>query len=84
MFVKIKFLYRNRTKIFIWMNYLTDSITGIKKDLQQKEKEGTFFLQYEKGEASWKIMSCENDLFSLLCRALHSNRKLSIRFDFPV
>ena len=45
---------------FYWMNYLTDHYR-YKKDLQQKEKEGTFFFQYEKGEASGNYVF-ENDL----------------------
>ena len=51
------FLYRNKyvviQKFYIgieqnfYLNYLTD-ITDIKKILQQKEKEGTFFFKREK------------------------------------
>ncbi|HDR7655512.1 TPA: competence protein ComG [Bacillus wiedmannii] len=48
---------------------LNRSITNIKKDLQQKEKEDTFFFQYEKGEASGNYVF-ENDdiLVSLQCK----------------
>ncbi|EEK93116.1 ComG operon protein 7 [Bacillus cereus AH676] len=46
---------------FLLDELLNRSITDIKKDLQQKEKEGTFFFQYEKGEASGNYVF-ENDL----------------------
>lgn len=46
---------------FLLDELLNRSITDIKKDLQQKEKEGTFFFQYEKREASGNYVF-ENDL----------------------
>ena len=55
----MKILYRNRTKILL-DELLNRSITDIKR-LTAKEKEGTFFFQYEKGEASGNYVF-ENDL----------------------
>ncbi|MGH1294858.1 competence type IV pilus minor pilin ComGG [Bacillus pretiosus] len=54
---------------FVLEELLNRSITNIKKDLQQKEKEDTFFFQYEKGEASGNYVF-ENDdiLVSLQCK----------------
>ena len=54
---------------FVLEELLSQSITNIKKDLQQKEKEDTFFFQYEKGEASGNYVF-ENDdiLISLQCK----------------
>ncbi|KAB2457377.1 competence protein ComG [Bacillus sp. CH126_4D] len=54
---------------FVLEELLSQSITNIKKDLQQKEKEDTFFFQYEKGEASGNYVF-ENDsiLVSLQCK----------------
>lgn len=54
---------------FVLEELLNRSITSIKKDLQQKEKEDTFFFQYEKGEASGNYVF-ENDdiLVSLQCK----------------
>ncbi|HFK1450549.1 MULTISPECIES: competence type IV pilus minor pilin ComGG [Bacillus cereus group] len=54
---------------FVLEEILNRSITNIKKDLQQKEKEGTFFFSYEKGEASGNYVF-ENDviLVSLQCK----------------
>ncbi|PEC23489.1 competence type IV pilus minor pilin ComGG [Bacillus cereus] len=45
------------------------AITDIKVDLQKTEQDGTFFFQYEKGEASGKY-GFENDmvLISLQCK----------------
>ncbi|MDA1676738.1 competence type IV pilus minor pilin ComGG [Bacillus cereus group sp. TH152-1LC] len=54
---------------FVLEELLNRSITSIKKGLQQKEKEDTFFFQYEKGEASGNYVF-ENDdiLVSLQCK----------------
>ncbi|HFJ9449347.1 MULTISPECIES: competence type IV pilus minor pilin ComGG [Bacillus cereus group] len=54
---------------FVLEELLNRSITNIKKDLQQKEKEDTFFFLYEKGEASGNYVF-ENDviLVSLQCK----------------
>ncbi|HDR7513784.1 competence type IV pilus minor pilin ComGG [Bacillus mobilis] len=54
---------------FVMEELLNRSITSIKKDLRQKEKEDTFFFQYEKGEASGNYIF-ENDiiLVSLQCK----------------
>ncbi|GAB6429632.1 MULTISPECIES: competence type IV pilus minor pilin ComGG [Bacillus] len=54
---------------FVLEELLNRSITNIKQDLQQKEKEDTFFFQYEKGEASGNYVF-ENDviLVSLQCK----------------
>ncbi|WP_395760846.1 competence type IV pilus minor pilin ComGG [Bacillus sp. 3G2] len=54
---------------FVMEELLNRSITSIKKDLQQKEKEDIFFFQYEKGEASGNYVF-ENDviLVSLQCK----------------
>ncbi|MGN4446616.1 competence type IV pilus minor pilin ComGG [Bacillus cereus group sp. MYBK79-1] len=54
---------------FVLEELLSQSITNIKKDLQQKEKEDTFFFQYEKGAASGNYVF-ENDviLVSLQCK----------------
>ncbi|MEH7856456.1 competence type IV pilus minor pilin ComGG, partial [Bacillus thuringiensis] len=46
---------------FLLDELLNRSIIDIKKDLQQKEKEGAFFFQYEKGEVSGNYIF-ENDL----------------------
>ncbi|PEM29865.1 competence type IV pilus minor pilin ComGG [Bacillus wiedmannii] len=50
---------------FVLEELLNRSITNIKKDLQQKEKEDTFFFQYEKGEASGNYVF-ENDVILVL------------------
>ncbi|MEC5302973.1 competence type IV pilus minor pilin ComGG [Bacillus thuringiensis] len=54
---------------FLLDELLNRSITDIKKDLQRKEKEDTFFFQYEKGEASGNYVF-ENDsiLVALQCK----------------
>ncbi|KMQ08025.1 competence type IV pilus minor pilin ComGG [Bacillus thuringiensis] len=54
---------------FVLEELLNRTITNIKKDLQQKEKEDTFFFLYEKGEASGNYVF-ENDviLVSLQCK----------------
>ncbi|KXI72653.1 competence protein ComG [Bacillus cereus] len=54
---------------FVLEEILNQSITNIKKDLRQKEKEDTFFFSYEKGEASGNYVF-ENDviLVSLQCK----------------
>lgn len=54
---------------FVMEELLNRSITSIKKDLQQKEKEDTFLFQYEKGEASGNYVF-ENDviLVALQCK----------------
>ncbi|PDZ49244.1 competence protein ComG [Bacillus sp. AFS094611] len=54
---------------FVLEELLSQSITNIKQDLQQKEQEGTFFFPYEKGEASGNYIF-ENDsiLVSLQCK----------------
>lgn len=54
---------------FVLEELLNRSITNIKKDLQQKEKEDTFFFQYEKGEVSGNYVFENNDiLVSLQCK----------------
>lgn len=54
---------------FVLEEILNESITNIRKDLRQKEKEDTFFFSYEKGEASGNYVF-ENDviLVSLQCK----------------
>ena len=54
---------------FVLEEILNRSITNIKKDLRQKEKEDNFFFSYEKGEASGNYVF-ENDviLVSLQCK----------------
>ncbi|KMP25081.1 competence protein ComG [Bacillus albus] len=54
---------------FVLEELLSQSITNIKQDLQQKEQEGTFFFPYEKGEASGNYVF-ENDVIfvSLQCK----------------
>ncbi|MEK5114518.1 competence type IV pilus minor pilin ComGG [Bacillus sp. FSL R5-0677] len=54
---------------FVLEELLSQSITNIKQDLQQKEQEGTFFFLYEKGEASGNYVF-ENDVIfvSLQCK----------------
>ncbi|HFK1761963.1 competence protein ComG [Bacillus wiedmannii] len=51
---------------FVMEELLNRSITSIKKDLQQKEKEDTFFFQYEKGEASGNYVFESDDILVLL------------------
>ncbi|GAB6460197.1 TPA: competence type IV pilus minor pilin ComGG [Bacillus mobilis] len=54
---------------FVMEELLNRSITSIKKDLQQKEKEDTFFFQYEKGEASGNyVFESDDILVSLQCK----------------
>lgn len=54
---------------FVLEEILNQSITNIKKDLRQKEKEDTFFFSYEKKKASGNYVF-ENDviLVSLQCK----------------
>lgn len=64
-----KNFYTEIEQKFVLEELLNRSITNIKKDLQQKEKEDTFFFHYEKGEASGNYVF-ENDviLVSLQCK----------------
>jgi len=51
---------------FVLEEILNQSITNIKKDLRQKEKEDNFFFSYEKGE---EITYLKTTLFSFHCSA---------------
>ncbi|HFJ9506020.1 competence type IV pilus minor pilin ComGG [Bacillus cereus group sp. MYBK245-2] len=64
-----KKFYTEIEQKFVLEEILNQSITNIKKDLQQKEKEDAFFFSYEKGEASGNYVF-ENDviLVSLQCK----------------
>ncbi|HFK1454822.1 competence type IV pilus minor pilin ComGG [Bacillus sp. SRB1LM] len=64
-----KKFYTEIEQKFVLEELLNRSITNIKKELQQKEKEDTFFFPYEKGEASGNYVF-ENDviLVSLQCK----------------
>ncbi|AFQ10696.1 TPA: competence type IV pilus minor pilin ComGG [Bacillus pacificus] len=64
-----KKFYTEIEQKFVLEEILNRSITNIKKDLQQKEKEDAFFFSYEKGEASGNYVF-ENDviLVSLQCK----------------
>ncbi|MCM0003331.1 MULTISPECIES: competence type IV pilus minor pilin ComGG [Bacillus cereus group] len=54
---------------FVLEEILNQSITNIKKDLRQKEKEDTFFFSYEKGEASGNyVFETDVILVSLQCK----------------
>ena len=64
-----KKFYTEIEQKFVLEELLNRSITNIKKDLKEKEKEDTFFFFYEKGEASGNYVF-ENDviLVSLQCK----------------
>ncbi|USK95936.1 competence type IV pilus minor pilin ComGG [Bacillus tropicus] len=64
-----KKFYTEIEQKFVLEELLNRSITNIKKELQQKEKEDTFFFPYEKGEASGNYVF-ENGviLISLQCK----------------
>ncbi|MGG3045509.1 competence type IV pilus minor pilin ComGG [Bacillus anthracis] len=64
-----KKIYTEIEQKFVLEELLNRSITNIKKDLKEKEKEDTFFFPYEKGEASGNYVF-ENDviLVSLQCK----------------
>ncbi|MBG9537208.1 competence type IV pilus minor pilin ComGG [Bacillus thuringiensis] len=64
-----KKFYTEIEQKFVLEELLNRSITNIKKDLKEKEKEDTFFFPYEKGEASGNYVF-ENDviLVSLQCK----------------
>lgn len=74
-----KNFYMEIEQKFLLDELLNRSITDIKKDLQQKEKEGAFFFQYEKGEASGNYVFENDSIFVALQCSANSNRKLSIR-----
>lgn len=61
--------YKETEQKFLMEELINRAIVDIKKDVQQKEKEDTFFFQYEKGEASGNYVF-ENDaiLVSLQCK----------------
>ncbi|PFJ12608.1 competence protein ComG [Bacillus cereus] len=68
MLLSDKNFYMEIEQKFLMEELINRSITDIKVDLQKRERDGTFFFQYEKGKVSGKY-GFENDmvLVSLQC-----------------
>ncbi|PEX80746.1 competence type IV pilus minor pilin ComGG [Bacillus cereus] len=69
MLLSDKKFYIEIEKKFLVEELLNRAITDIKVDLQKTEIDGTFFFQYEKGQASGKyVLGNDSILVSLQCK----------------